>query len=62
MQLATYLTYKDVKGVDISYNDSILFIKLIFKKYKREIILELLGFTSKEIGLDNSLKVYTSYN
>lgn len=54
MQLARYITYKDVKGIDVSYSESIFYIKLLFGKYNRNLILEFLGYVSKEIGFENN--------
>jgi len=56
MQYATYITYKDIKGIDISFNECIFKIKIIFKRYKRETILSFLGHVSQEIGLENSFE------
>jgi hypothetical protein len=51
MQLALYTSYKDEKGRDISVKESILYIKIIFKRYRRLLILNFLSYVAKEIGL-----------
>ena len=57
MQLATYITYKDIKGIDISYKESIFYIKYIFQKYKRELILSFLGYLGVQLGLKNGIEI-----
>jgi len=60
MQLARYITYNEIYGIDTSYNDSIFFIKQIIGKYKKELVLSFLGYLSKEIGLENNADTISS--
>lgn len=56
MQYAEYCTYKELKGIDKSFNESIFNIKLIFSKYNKEIILSFLSYITRELGFINALE------
>ncbi len=51
MELKVFVSYYDVYKKDISFKESLLCIKFIFRKYRRDVILSFLGYISKRIGV-----------
>src|SRR5437667_1249095 len=54
MELGVYISYKDETGRDVSLEDSFFYIKMVLKRYRRDVILSFLSFIAKEIGVVES--------
>ena len=54
MDINAFVTYNDVYKKDISSNDSVFYIKLIFRNYRKDVILSFLGYISQQIGVVNT--------
>lgn len=57
MEFKAFVSYCDVYKRDISFKESLFFIKLIYGKYRKDVILSFLGYISRKIGV-----VYTEFS